>query len=144
MFTKKSVSCGVEITYNNNVEEIENNSMHHNDNEIDVVAFKGFIPILISCKSIADYSENAAGNKAIYEISSEAKQFHGIPVLAVSRTLGGSNKESIDAGAKHLIKRAKAFGVHLLDANILCNENYFKDALLRIIEGKTIVSPNDY
>lgn len=144
LFTKKSVSCGVEITYNNNVEEIENNSMHHNDNEIDVVAFKGFIPILISCKSIADYSENAAGNKAIYEISSEAKQFHGIPVLAVSRTLGGSNKESIDAGAKHLIKRAKAFGVHLLDANILCNENYFKDALLRIIEGKTIVSPNDY
>ena len=36
------------------------------------------------------------------------------------------------------------FNKDLYNDNGSSNENYFKDALLRIIEGKTIVSPNDY
>ena len=136
------IQMGVEIIYNGTKNEDLKKQSYH-DNEIDIVGVKGFTPILISCKSIADYSENNAGNKAIYEILSEAKQFIGIPVLAVSRTLGGEKAETM-AGVDNLIKRAKICGVHLIDANILRDDNYFFDAITRIITNKNLVSPEDY
>ena len=136
------IQMGVEVIYNGTINESTKMQNHH-DNEIDIVAIKGFTPIIISCKSIVDYSENNSGNKAIYEVFSEAKQFHAIPVLAVSRTLGGVNAETI-AGVDNLIKRAKICGVHLIDANILNNESNFINAINRIINSKDLVSPLDY
>ena len=138
------VQTGVEIIYNmDGSDEIEVNQPH--DNEIDVIAFNGFIPVLVSCKSIVNYSDDSSsGNKAIYEIASEARQFNGIPVLAVSRTLSGIKKEKINAGAEQLIKRAKICGVHLLDANILCNKENFEKAMEIIVSEKGLVSPEDF
>ena len=137
------VQTGVEIIYDiERTGEIAKNQPH--DNEIDVIAFNGFIPVLVSCKSIVDYNNDSSGNKAIYEIASEARQFNGIPVLAVSRTLSGSEKEDINAGADKLIKRAKVCGVHLLDANILCDETKFNKAMEIIVSENGLVSPEDF
>ena len=138
------VRTGVEIIYDiEGTGEISQTQPH--DNEIDVIAFNGFVPVLVSCKSIVNYSDDSSsGNKAIYEISSEARQFNGIPVLAVSRTLSGVEKEDINAGAEQLIKRAKICGVHLLDANILCNKENFEKAMEIIVSEKGLVSPEDF
>ena len=98
------------------------------NNEIDLIAVNGMKPIFISCKTTAELK-----NEYIYEIHSEAKLFGGIPVMAVSQTT-----------FKDLpfVKRAKDWGVSLLDAKILKNDTYFNDAVKRILKGN-IVSPSD-
>lgn len=98
------------------------------NNEIDVVATKGMRAVFISCKTTAELKK-----EYIYEIASEANLFGAIPVLAVAQP----NPD------KTFADRAKDWGVSLLDATIIRNDDYFRDAVIRILAGE-VVSPTDY
>lgn len=98
------------------------------DNEIDVIATKGLCAVFISCKTSAFLDK-----PYIYEIASEADLFGGVPVIAVSQTLN----ERIP-----FVSRAREWGVSLLDAKIIKDDEKFNRAMKRILAGE-IVSPLD-
>lgn len=141
LFYEVRTGVKIEVKNFNNVDKNNNSNTIDTNNEIDVIAIKDTKPVFVSCKSTAELKK-----EFIYEIHSEAKLFGGIPVLAVSQTLAEKKfvegKRNIISKDETFTERAKDWGVSLLDANIIKDDEKFNRAMKRILAGE-IVSPVD-